>query len=111
MVRLMFDEPLSEGLCEVLADIFPGSLHVRVLGHGGATDAAVWELARTHSGLLVSKDGDFNRLAVLRGAPPKFVWIRRGTCPTSEIARLLRQRHDDIVWFSEQQEVTVLELR
>lgn len=107
----MFHEPLSEGLCEVLADIFPGSLHIRVLGHGGATDAEVWDLARTQSCLLVSKDEDFNRLAVLRGAPPKFVWIRRGNCPTSGIARLLRQRHDDIVRFSEQPEVTVLELR
>jgi predicted nuclease of predicted toxin-antitoxin system len=111
MVRLMFDEPLSEELCEALADIFPGSLHVRVLGHGGATDAEVWDLARTHSCLLVSKDEDFNRLAVLRGAPPKFVWIRRGNCPTNEIARLLRQCHDEIVRFNEQQEATVLELR
>ena len=32
MVRLLFDEPLSEELCEVLADVFPGSLHVRLLG-------------------------------------------------------------------------------
>jgi len=26
MVRLLFDEPLSEKLCDVLADIFPDSL-------------------------------------------------------------------------------------
>jgi len=25
---------LSEKLCEELADIFPGSLHIRLLGHG-----------------------------------------------------------------------------
>ena len=110
MVRLLFDEPLSEELCEVLADIFPGSLHVRVLGHGGATDATVWDLARTHNCLVVSKDEDFNRLAVLLGAPPRFVWIRRGNCTTGEIAQLLRRRHDDIVRFSEQNEATVLEL-
>ena len=36
MPRLFFDEPLSEALCEAVADIFPGSLHVRVLGQGGA---------------------------------------------------------------------------
>jgi len=111
MARLLFDEPLSERLCELLADIFPGSLHVRLLGHGGAGDVAVWELAATHSCLVVSKDEDFNRLAILRGAPPKFVWIRRGNCPTNEIAALLRERHEDIIRFDEQEDATVLELR
>jgi len=111
MVRLLFDEPLSEKLCDVLADVFPDSLHVRVLGHGGAPDATVWELGRTHGCLVVSKDEDFNRLAVLRGAPPKFLWIRCGNCPTGEIAQLLRRRHNEIIRFSEQNEATVLELR
>jgi predicted nuclease of predicted toxin-antitoxin system len=111
MTRLLFDEPLSEQLCELLADIFPDSLHVRLLGDGGAGDAAVWDLARTHNCLVVSKDEDFNRLAILRGAPPKFVWVRRGNCATSEIATLLRQRHDEIVRFDKQNEATVLELK
>ena len=110
-MRLLFDEPLSEKLRDVLADIFPDSLHVRRLGHGGATDATVWELGRTHNCLVVSKDEDFNRLAVLRGAPPKFLWIRRGNCPTGEIAQLLRQHRNDIIRFNEQDEATVLELR
>ncbi len=83
MLRLFFDEPLSEGLCEALADIFPGSLHIRLLGQGGAADATVWDLARTHGCLVVSKDDDFHRLALLRGAPPKFVWIRLGNCTTT----------------------------
>jgi len=69
MPRLFFDEPLSEELCETVADIFPGSLHIRLLGRGGASDANVWELAREHGCLLVSKDEDFHRLALLRGAP------------------------------------------
>src|SRR5262249_41039256 len=107
MVRLLFDEPLSERLCEILADIFPGALHVRLLGHGGPTDPSVWDLARQNHCLLVSKDEDFSRLAILRGAPP----IRRGNCATRVIADLLRRRHDDIVRFSEQSEASVLELR
>jgi predicted nuclease of predicted toxin-antitoxin system len=110
MVRLLFDEPLSEQLCELLADAFPNSLHVRILGQSGAADATVWDLARTHDCLVVSKDEDFNRLAVVE-APPKFVWIRRGNCSTAEIADLLRRRYDEIVRFDEQSEATVLELR
>jgi predicted nuclease of predicted toxin-antitoxin system len=87
MARLLFDEPLSEKLCDMLADVFPGSLHIRLLGHGGAEDATVWEVARSHDCLVVSKDEDFNRLAILRGAPPKFVWVRRGNCATMRSPR------------------------
>ena len=110
MPRLLFDEPLSEQLCKSLADLFPGVLHVRVLGHGGGVDPTVWELAREHRCMIVSKDGDFHRLAVLRGAPPKFIWVRLGNCRTADVARLLRNRYEDIVRFSEQDEAAVLEL-
>lgn len=110
MVRLLFDEPLSEELCHLSADLFPGFLHVRLLGHRGAADAAVWELAREHGCIVVSKDGNVHRLALLRGAPPKFIWIRLGNGRTADVARLLRSRHDDIVQFGAQDEATVLEL-
>ena len=101
MTRLLFDEPLSEALCEAVADILPGSLHVRLLGLGGAADKIVWDLARQHECFVVSKDEDFHRLALLRGAPPKFIWIRLGNCTTGDIAQLLRRRHDDIIRFHE----------
>ncbi len=110
MARLLFDEPLSEQLCEALADVFPGSFHIRLLGRGGAGDAAVWELAREHGCMVVSKDEDFHRLAVLRGGPPKFIWIRLGNCRTDDIAQLLRRHSEDIARFDEQDEATVLEL-
>ncbi len=110
MARLLFDEPLSEQLCDSLEDLFPGSLHVRLLGQGGAVDPTIWELAREHGCMIVSKDGDFHRLVVLRGAPPKFIWIRLGNCRTADVAHLLRQHYEDIVSFDQQNEATVLEL-
>ena len=70
----------------------------------------VWELARENGCIVVSKDGDFHRLAVLRGAPPKFVWVRLGNCRTVDVANLLRSRYEDIVRFDAQDEATVLEL-
>lgn len=42
--------------------------------------------------MLVTKDDDFHRLSVLKGAPPNVVWIRLGSCSTSDVARVLRQR-------------------
>ena len=109
-MRLFFDEPLSEDLSHLLRDVFPDSLHVRQIGAGGAKDGKVWQLAKTHGCLLVSKDEDFHRLSVLLGAPPKVIWIRLGNCSTEEIAQLLQQHHADIVRFDEQSEATFLEL-
>ena len=81
-MRLLFDEQLSEDLSKLLQDIFPDSLHVRQIGSGGAKDGTVWQLAKTHGCLLVSKDEDFHRLSVILGSPPKVIWIRRGNCNT-----------------------------
>jgi predicted nuclease of predicted toxin-antitoxin system len=108
--RLLFDEQLSEALQALLEDVFPGSLHVRKLGAGGASDLTVWQLAQEHECLLVTKDEDFHRLSVLRGAPPKVVWLRLGNCTTDEVGRLLRRHARDIQQFVEQPEVTVLEI-
>jgi hypothetical protein len=70
-MRLLFDEQLSDALPALLDDVFPGSVHVRALVGVGASDERVWELAIEHGCILVSKDEDFHRLSVLRGAPPR----------------------------------------
>jgi predicted nuclease of predicted toxin-antitoxin system len=109
-VRLLFDEQLSEELVTLLHDLFPDSLHIRLLKAGGSGDSRVWQLAREHNSLLVTKDEDFHRLSVLRGAPPKVVWLRMGNCTTEDIAHLLRRRVDDVRQFAGQDEATFLEL-
>jgi predicted nuclease of predicted toxin-antitoxin system len=109
-VRLLFDEQLSEELIAALHDLFPDSLHVRLLGKGGATDPIIWQLARDHDCVLVTKDEDFHRLSILRGAPPKVVWLRIGNCTTADVARLLTDRVDELLRFETEAEVTFLEL-
>ena len=109
-MRLLVDEQLSEELLTLLRDIFPGSSHVRELGAGGVPDPTVWTLAQERDCLLVTKDEDFHRLSVLRGAPPKVIWLRLGNCTTDDVARLLRRHVADIQRFAEQAEVTFLEL-
>jgi len=109
-VRLLFDEQLSEELVTAVHDLFPDSLHVRLLGKGGTADPIIWQLAREHDCVLVTKDEDFHRLSVLRGAPPKVVWLRTGNCTTADIVRLLRNRADELRKFERQAEVTFLEL-
>jgi predicted nuclease of predicted toxin-antitoxin system len=109
-VRLLFDEQLAEDLCHLLHDHFPGSLHIRLLGQGGASDEEIWQIALEHRCVLVTRDEDFHRLSVLRGAPPKVIWIRLGNCTTTEIAALLLQYRLEIQRFVDQEEATFFEL-
>ena len=83
---------------------------VRQLGAGGFSDMAVWQLAQEHDCLLVTKDEDFHCLSVLRGAPPKVIWLRIGNCSTDDVAVVLRKHSADINRFAEQNEATFFEL-
>jgi len=88
-VKLLFDENLSPRLAEALTAEFPDSGHMHALGLGSADDTTVWEYARAQGYVLVTKDADFHDLSLIRGHPPKVVWIRRGNCSTTELMGLL----------------------
>jgi predicted nuclease of predicted toxin-antitoxin system len=75
-----------------------------------ASDLSIWHIAKERACILVTKDEDFHRLSVLRGAPPKVIWLRLGNCTTEEVATVLRRRVTDIRHFAEQDEAAVLEL-
>jgi predicted nuclease of predicted toxin-antitoxin system len=89
-VRVLLDEQLSESLLGQLQDLCPDAVHVRHVGLGGAADEVVWQRAIDLGCVLVTKDEDFHRLSVLKGAPPKVVWLRVGNCATNDVERLLR---------------------
>ena len=68
-----------------LADVHPGSTHVFLEGMDREPDAIVWEYARTTAYVIVTKDKDSADMSVLRGHPPKVIWVRIGNCKTSQI--------------------------
>jgi predicted nuclease of predicted toxin-antitoxin system len=110
-VKLLFDENLSRRLVTHLADAFPDSSHVTAVGLEHATDREVWEYARSHGFVLVSKDSDFNDLAFVNGPPPKVIWLRVGNTPTNDIAQLLAAAADTITAFIDDEHDAVLTLR
>lgn len=109
-MRLLFDENLSTALTEELADLYPGSSHILAVGLGGASDAVIWTRALVDGFVLVTKDEDFQRLSVLRGSPPKVIWIRLGNCATADVVRLLRFRRDQVASFVESEAADFLAL-
>lgn len=109
-MKLLLDQNLSPRLVARVADIFPDSGHVYVLGLDRSSDAAVWKYARDHDYVLVTKDADFSELIALRGFPPKIIWLRLGNCSTDDIERLLRLHYEAIRQLAESQDIGILSL-
>jgi len=109
-VKLLFDHNLSPNLVQALADLYPGSVHVRDVGLHKAGDEDVWAYAIQHRLTIVSKDADFHQRSFLFGHPPKVVWVRKGNCSTREIEALLRARNDDLLVFDRNEEGAFLAL-
>ena len=110
MKLLLFDQNLSPRLIERLADIYPDSMHVFSLGLGDAMDVDIWLYARDHNYMIVTKDADFCEFGIIKGFPPKIIWIRRGNCSTQDIEIILRENFSAISDLSEDQETGILTL-
>src|SRR5437016_5147299 len=100
-MKLLFDQNLSFKLCRLLADVFPESNKIRLIGR------SIWEYAKANDFILVSHDADFADLATLFGPPPKVIWLRCGNQPTQAIAGRLRIHAEAIAAFVEDEAAPV----
>ncbi|MDP9173488.1 MAG: DUF5615 family PIN-like protein [Planctomycetota bacterium] len=109
-MKLLFDQNLSHSLANSLAELFPGSMHLRGVTLERADDETVWDYAKQHGYIIISKDSDFRQRSFLRGSPPKIIWLNVGNCSTRQIERLLRQFSNQIIEFTDDPMTSFLEL-
>ena len=109
-MRLLFDRNLSHRLPDRLADLYPGSAQVRLLGMDRAPDMAIWEYARREGFAIATRDVDLAEIATLRGAPPLVVWLRGGNSSTTVVEAALRTAQENIV-YPEENGTAVIEVR
>jgi predicted nuclease of predicted toxin-antitoxin system len=95
-MKLLSDQNLSQRLVTELADLFPDSSHVRLVGLRDAGDFEVQDYARDHDFVIVTKDSDFIDLSLLYGPPPQVIWIRIGNCSTRAVAGVVRKNFSTI---------------
>lgn len=98
-MKLLFDQNLSPKLVDRLADLFPGSIHVQSIALDCASDDRIWEHCRLNGFAIVTKDEDYNDLSVIRGSPPKVIWLQLGNCTTARVEAIFRIRFADIEAF------------
>jgi predicted nuclease of predicted toxin-antitoxin system len=89
-LKLLFDQNLAPRLVAQVADLFPGSEHVRDVGLAAADDVGVWEYAKAGGFAIVPTDADFRQLSFLYGSPPEVVWLRVGNQSTAQLETIVR---------------------
>ncbi|MHB1157003.1 MAG: DUF5615 family PIN-like protein [Phycisphaerales bacterium] len=105
------DENLSDLIVPQVMDLFPESTHVKAVNLAQTDDDILWDWAAKHGFAIVSKDSDFYQRSILRGYPPKFIYLQVGNCPTAIITQLLRTRCQEIRIFLDDDRESMLVLR
>jgi len=109
-VKLLFDQNLSFRLKTVLAFEFPESVHIAALRLETADDSEIWKYAKTNGFTIVTQDADYYELALMRGIPPKIIWVRSGNTSTKYLQNLFLQKVQKIKDFIGHAESICLEI-
>lgn len=109
-MNLLFDQNVSPKIVKQLKDIFPEAKQVRHLGLEDASDTDIFEFAKAHGYAVVTFDSDFVDINVLKGFPPKIIWLRTGNLTTKSILELIQKNVVVIQNFLHSEENEILEL-
>ena len=110
MHKLLFDNNISHRVLPRIADIFSDTTHVMLENLDESSDEKIWYFARTNNYTIVTKDSDFNDLAIYKGTPPKIIWIKLGNCKVIDIENILRKNVDAIKIFLDESNSAILEI-
>ena len=64
-MKLLQDENLSRKLIPFLQHDYPGSSQVVLMGLESASDSVVWQTAKDHDFVIVTRDADFEELSLV----------------------------------------------
>ena len=109
-MTLLFDQNVSSKIAKQLEDTFPGAQQVRHLGLEDASDIEIFEYAKRNGYAIVTFDSDFVDLNVLKGFPPKIIWLRTGNLSTKSIAELMNKNVVAIRNFLQSEEAQILDI-
>ena len=98
-MKLLLDQNISFRITNKIQNIFPGSKQVRDLGLENTRDSLLWNYAKENGFCIVTFDGDFYDLGLIKGSSPKVIWLRLGNTSTQNIETVLRQNYNLIKTF------------
>ncbi len=109
-MKLLFDQNISRKILPLIAELFPFSEQVYLLGLHEAEDMEIWDFAKNHCYTIVTKDSDFHELVLIYGIPPKIIWLRCGNVTNHFIVQLILRKSKDIIEFLSDENSFCLEI-
>ena len=112
-MNLLFDQNISFRIVRILKDLYPEAKQVKDVGLENSNDLVIWQYAKENNFAIVTFDADFYDLSLVKGIPPKIIWLRIGNTSTRNIVKTLRDNNDLIKEFlaaKEYHEISCLEL-
>jgi predicted nuclease of predicted toxin-antitoxin system len=82
-------------------------LHVYDLGDD-MTDAAIWQYAKEHDLIIVSKDADFSDWVMLSDPPPKVIHLRIGNMRLRDLFVFLQRVWPQLVELSAKHKLVIV---
>ncbi|GAB4260130.1 MAG: DUF5615 family PIN-like protein [Vicingaceae bacterium] len=110
-MKLLFDQNISYKVVKAIDTDFPGSTQVKFEHLNNATDKEIWEFAKRNGFCIVTFDADFYDLMMIKGFPPKIIWLRTGNASNEKLIKLLKSKKEILMAFNDDNEIGCIELR
>lgn len=108
-MKLLFDENISHRIIPILKNDFSELEHVKYI-EGIKRDIEIWEYAQNEGFTIVTFDEDFFEWQLVRGYPPKIVWLRCGNTPTKTLAEKIKAEKSNIQQLLSDENLGILEV-
>lgn len=87
MNRLLIDENLPFSLGVALGEDHEHALQIAAQ----ASDTLLWQHARKHDWIVLTRDTDFFDRLLVHGAPPKVIWVRLGNVRKDVLLQMVKE--------------------
>lgn len=92
-MKILFDQNISFRITKKIIEHFPDCKHVSDCGLRDAEDSDIRDYAGRNHYSIVTFVADFYDVSVIKGHPPKIIWIRTGNLTTNHLAEFTRIIH------------------
>ena len=110
MIKILLDQNLSFKIKKEIKDIFSEVKHVSDIKLSNTDDLDIWQYAKINDYSIITFDADFIDISILKGFPPKIIWLRMGNSTTHKIVQIIRNNQLLITEFLSGYENGCLEL-
>lgn len=107
-MNFLIDAQLPPALARLIISLDHHAVHVEEAKLLLATDETIWDYARKHQLIIVTKDEDFkNMLLLTTTSRTPVVWVRIGNCSNAELTRWFQPLFPQILGYLQQEEYLI----